>query len=96
MWEQRHSPNHMRNHFEIMLVCWNAVLVSAGLAECEQVLCKCSAQPCVLVTLSPCVSKALLCTCMKPGLGRAAGTCVGSGYSGRAIGIGPIDVFGCN
>lgn len=51
MWEWRDSTNHMRNHLKMMLVSWNAELLSGRLAEFEQVLCKLPEQPCMSVTL---------------------------------------------
>lgn len=104
MWERRESPNHVRNHLKIIPACWNAVLVSGRLAECEQVLCKHPAQPCLSVTPSLRAGGAYLCPCLMcrarnqdwEGLGKAAGTCAGRGYSGKAGGVGPIGVCGCN
>lgn len=94
----------MRNHLKIIPACWNAVLVSGRLAECEQVLCKHPAQPCLSVTPSLRAGRAYLCPCLTcctrnqdwEGLGKAAGTCAGRGYSGKAGRVGPIGVCGCN
>lgn len=96
MWERRDSTNHMRNHLKMMLVCWNAELVSRRLAEFEQVLCKLPEQPCMPMTLS------LVCVQEGNRAGKAPGRLKGIRHlcceimQGKAGGIGPSEVCVCN